>query len=169
MWTDYVYKEILWSLAYLAFCRDGRCCLICGQNLGLFRCEVIQIKMISHPSVPYYSYLSVFIDPPQEMGVVISYPGIANQSFVCMIASGAELPKDSCILFLSAKDTFWSGIQLSSLVLVISDPTLPYSWDSRSFTCISNYIKKNFNLIIKHYPDFLLAILFGNAIQWKTL
>lgn len=103
------------------------------------------------------------------MGVVISYPGIANQSFVCMIASGAELPKDSCILFLSAEDTFWSGIQLSSLVLVISDPTLPYSWDSRSFTCISNYIKKNFNLIIKHYPDFLLAILFGNAIQWKTL
>lgn len=63
--------------------------------------------MISHPSVLYYSYLSVFIAPPsQEMGVVMSYPGIANQSFVCMIASGAELPKDSCILFLSAEDTF---------------------------------------------------------------
>lgn len=136
----------------------------------MFRCEVIQIKIISHSSILYCSSLSVFRDPPtQEMEVVISCPGIANQSFVCMIASGAELPKDSCILFSSAEDTFWSGIQLSSLVLVISDPTLPCSWDSRSFTCISNYIKKNFKLIIKHYPDFLLAILSGNAIQWKTL
>lgn len=117
---------------------------------------------------PTCSLLLLFfcIIDPLEMGVLMSYPGIANQS----LHLGLRTPiRHVHFIFISWRYSPKVEFSLAPRSPSHMTPLCPYSWDIRSFPCILNYIKKRFNLIIRHYPDFLLAILSWNAIKHKTL